>query len=304
MREASEEPAGSGSGAVVASARDLLVHLRLHFQLLLAPIFLWGFFLGGGRPTADLALAFLVVHVCLYGGATAFNSAYDRDEGPVGGLEHPPPVGPALLPFSLVALLGGWAASLAVGGSFAAVYGGILILALAYSHPRARWKADPWASLATIFVGQGVLGFLTGWTAAGAPLGAALGATGLVGAIAASAIVAGFYPLTQLFQVEEDRARGDRTLAVAWGPARCFRRAQAGFLGGGLAVLGVTYPRYGPGETVLAAGFFLALLAAVEAWRRSFDAAAVLVNFRRAMRLNAAAALALAGYVGWHLLVG
>src|SRR5438552_16250684 len=77
---------------VVRSALDLLIHLRLHFQLLLAPIFLWGFLLGGGRVDARAMLAFVVVHLFLYGGATAFNSAYDRDVGPVGGLERPPAV--------------------------------------------------------------------------------------------------------------------------------------------------------------------------------------------------------------------
>ena len=45
----------------------------------------------------------------------------------------------------------------------------------------------------------------------------------------------------------------------------------------------------------------LALLAAVETWRRCFDACAIMTNFHRVTRLNAAAALALAGYAAWHL---
>ena len=64
----------------------LLVHLRLPFQLLLAPVFLWGWLLAGGGLSWTFALAFLAFHVFLYGGVTAFNSYYDRDEGPVGGL--------------------------------------------------------------------------------------------------------------------------------------------------------------------------------------------------------------------------
>lgn len=281
--------------------KDLLIHLRLHFQLLLAPIFLWGFFLAGGRIEGRTLLAFVAFHVFLYGGATAFNSAYDRDEGPVGGLERPPPVSPALLPFSVGVLLAGWALSAAVNWTFFAVYGAILAFAVAYSHPRWRWKAGPWTSLATIFVGQGVLGFLGGWSAA-AHLPP--GREGLCGALAASLIVAGFYPLTQLFQIEEDRARGDRTLAVAWGPQRCFRLAQGAFLVGGLAVLAIILPRYGAAEAVVGGLFFLVLLGATEAWRRVFEPAAVLVNFHRVMRLNAVAAAALAGYVAWHMLVG
>src|SRR4051812_29698615 len=80
----------------------LVVHLRLPFQLLLAPVYLWGWLLGGGGLSGSVMLGFLAFHLFLYGGATAFNSYYDRDEGPVGGLERPPPVVAELLPFSFV----------------------------------------------------------------------------------------------------------------------------------------------------------------------------------------------------------
>src|SRR6266581_7124150 len=79
----------------------LFVHLRLHFQLLLAPVFLWGWLLAGGGLSQSAGLGFIAFHFFLYSGATAFNSYYDRDVGPVGGLEHPPSVSPGLLPFSL-----------------------------------------------------------------------------------------------------------------------------------------------------------------------------------------------------------
>jgi 4-hydroxybenzoate polyprenyltransferase len=284
-------------------AIGLLVHLRAHFQLLLAPIFLWGFFLGGGVLTFGALWAFVIFHVLLYGGATAFNSAYDRDVGPVGGLERPPPVSRALLPFAVAVLVLGWACSATVSWAFFTVYGGILVLAVAYSHPATRWKAGPWASLATIFVGQGVLGFLGGWTAASPGFDGRLGLEGLLGGLAASLIVVGFYPLTQLFQLEEDRARGDRTVAVAWGAARCFRLSEVALLLGALAVLAVILPRYGAAEGVLASGFFVALLLAVEAWRRRFEPGAVTANFHWVMRLNAVTALALAGYVALHLVL-
>jgi 4-hydroxybenzoate polyprenyltransferase len=283
---------------------NLLIHLRLHFQLLLAPIFLWGFWLAGGRPGQSALLAFTIFHVFLYGGATAFNSAYDRDEGPVGGLARPPSVSSGLLPFSVAVLLIGWALSAAVSWPFFWVYGGILGLALAYSHPSLRWKAGPMSSLATIFLGQGALGFLGGWVAAEAPLAGAITASGLIGMLAASLVVSGFYPLTQLYQVEEDYARGDQTVAVAWGPQRCFRLSQVAFLLGWGAVLYLVLPRYGAAEAALASIFFLGILAATETWRRTFKPREIMANFHHVMRLNAAAAVALGGYVVWHLTAG
>ena len=109
----------------------LLVHLRLHFQLLLAPVFLWGWLLAGGGLSLSVVLGFIAFHFFLYSGATAFNSYYDRDVGPVGGLERPPSVSPGLLPFSLIVQLIG---ALLVGG-------GLLAQALAVSLWASRY--DP-----------------------------------------------------------------------------------------------------------------------------------------------------------------
>ncbi|MDQ3249750.1 MAG: hypothetical protein M3Q45_11165, partial [Chloroflexota bacterium] len=69
MDEHASHPKKSSVGTVI---RTLLIHLRLHFQLLLAPIFLWGYFLAAGRPDGKFWLAFFAFHLFLYGGTTAF----------------------------------------------------------------------------------------------------------------------------------------------------------------------------------------------------------------------------------------
>ncbi len=86
--------------------KDLLLHLRLHWQVMLAPLFLWGFVLAAGDNaraliTLEFWLVFFIFHVLFYGGATALNSYYDQDEGPVGGLWEPPRVTHDLLVFSV-----------------------------------------------------------------------------------------------------------------------------------------------------------------------------------------------------------
>ena len=92
-----------------------LAHLRLPFQLTLAPIFLWGALLSGGEWTWATTLAFVSLHLFLYPAATAFNSAYDRDVGPVTGLERPPEAPPRLAGFALVWAVPGAALALAAG---------------------------------------------------------------------------------------------------------------------------------------------------------------------------------------------
>jgi 4-hydroxybenzoate polyprenyltransferase len=288
----------------------LLVHLRLPFQLLLAPVFLWGWLLAGDAE-ADSApglgwtflLAFVAFHVFLYGGATAFNSYYDRDEGPVGGLERPPAVVPELLPFALAAKAIGWGVAALVNWPFFLAYGGFLGLSLAYSHPLIRLKARPIPSLLAVGIGQGVLAFLGGWAARRGEVASALGPVGVVGAVAATLLVLGSYPLTQVYQVEEDRARGDRSLAVAWGPRACFGWALACQGIGGLAMLAVI-AGYGWGEAAVVGMMLLAQIVVLARWALRFDVRRTLWNYRRVMRVNILSAGGLALYLGYRLLTG
>ena len=209
-------------------------HLRLQFQFILAPVFLLGIKLAGTKPDGDIVFLFVLVHVGLYGGMTAYNSYYDRDEGPIGGMKHPPKAGQAerlgglgIQLVSVVAMFF-WGWHLGTAGLL------LMLMGIAYSHPRWRWKARPLASLLTVTVGQGLLPFYIGLeTATGQQ--AALWEMVVVG-LATALIITGLYPLTQVYQIEEDRSRGDYTFAVHYGPRRVFQTAR-GLVGVGVGLL-------------------------------------------------------------------
>jgi 1,4-dihydroxy-2-naphthoate octaprenyltransferase len=200
----------------------LVIHLRLPFQAALSVIFLWGVYLSTGRFAGTTLLSWIAFTVGLSGGATAFNSYYDRDRGPVGGLRNPPPVTPALFPFSLAVQALGLVGALLVSARVAAVYLLAALLFLAYSHPRIRTKRHPWRSMATVSIASGALVLLAGaWSARGSPPEFPSWRVPF-GMISASLFVAGFYPLTQITQIGEDRLRGDRTFALVYGRAASF----------------------------------------------------------------------------------
>ena len=283
-----------------ATARSLFIHLRLHFQILLAPIFLWGYFLADGRPDFDFWIAFLAFHLCLYGGTTAFNSYYDRDNGPVGGLEKPPPVVQALLPFSLLlqgigALLAAW-----VNLSFLAIYLIIFAMGFAYSHPRLRWKARPLGGLATVGVGQGVLACWGGWAAATPDL-VPIDPLAWLGFLAVSALTVGFYPLTQIYQIDEDLARGDLTFAAWVGPRGAFVYAIVTMTIAAVALIFVIFRLLGPLNALVVALFYTGLLAIIVHWAITYDNAQILVNFRRVMRIYMLTSVGFIGFIGLHL---
>jgi 4-hydroxybenzoate polyprenyltransferase len=282
---------------VAGNLKSLIVHLRLHFQLLLAPVFLWGWLAAGGGLSQSALLGFVSLHGFLYSGVTAFNSYYDRDVGPVGGLEHPPRVVPALLPFSLAIQAIGWVLAFFVNLPFWLAYGVFVGLSFAYSHPRMRLKSHTVASLAVVGFGQGALAFLAAWAATRGEVGSAWCLDGALGVASSVLLILALYPLTQLYQIDEDASRGDRTIAVAWGPGRSFVLALTCTVVGGALMLTLLARRFGLLDALLVGLGLGAQIVTLAWWARRFDARQVFENYRRVMRLNVLNAIALGGYL-------
>jgi 4-hydroxybenzoate polyprenyltransferase len=281
----------------LADLKTLFVHLRLHFQLLLAPVFLWGWLVAGGGLSWSVVVGFVAFHAFLYSGATAFNSYYDRDVGPVGGLQRPPSVVPALLPFSLGVQAVGWLLAALVNLPFWLAYGVFVGLSFAYSHPSVRWKARTWTSMLVVGFGQGALAFVAAWAATRGEIASVWSPEGTLGAIAAVLLILALYPLTQLYQIDEDAARGDRTIAVVWGPERCFAFAITCTVLGGAAMLVLLARRFGAGDTLLVSVGLAVQSASIGQLAYHFDRNQVVEIYRRVMRINALSATALGGYL-------
>jgi 4-hydroxybenzoate polyprenyltransferase len=163
------------------------------------------------------ALAGLAAWVVgLNGGTLAINSAFDRDEGDIAYLRSPPPPPRHLFAFGLALMAGGLAVACALPRPYLVTYALCVALSLLYSVPPARLKAVAGADWVINMWGFGTLTPLAGWTATGVPLSR----PGLLVLVAFCPLFAAFYPLTQIYQIEEDRARGDRTLTIRLGIGR------------------------------------------------------------------------------------
>ena len=157
------------------------------------------------------ALAIWVI--CLNGGTLAINSVFDKDEGDIGYLNAPPPLPRYLLAFSVALLLGGQLLALALPPAFQVAYAICFLLSVLYSVPPFRFKAVAGVDWLINMWGFGTLTPFAGWAATGRPLDVG---HGLV-LLAFCPLFAALYPLTQLYQFDEDRRRGDRTLALILG---------------------------------------------------------------------------------------
>jgi 4-hydroxybenzoate polyprenyltransferase len=167
----------------------------------------------GGEHAGPLALGLVLWVVCLNGGTLALNSAYDKDEGDVAYLRHPPTPPRHLAGFSLGLMVLGLLLASLLPGEFQVAYAICLGLSVLYSVPPFRLKSVPGADWLINMVGFGTLTPYAGWAATGLPLQTA---TGVV-LLAFCPLFAGLYPLTQIYQFEEDSRRGDRTLALTLG---------------------------------------------------------------------------------------
>jgi 4-hydroxybenzoate polyprenyltransferase len=151
--------------------------------------------------------------VCLNGGTLALNSVFDQDEGDIGYLRAPPRPPRQLAWFSLGLLMLGMGLSFTLPSGYAFVYAVCLVMSLAYSVPPFRFKAVAGVDWVINMWGFGTFTPYAGWAATGRPLDLMHGLVML----AFCPLFASLYPLTQIYQFEEDEARGDRTLALILG---------------------------------------------------------------------------------------
>jgi 4-hydroxybenzoate polyprenyltransferase len=166
-----------------------------------------------GAWLSQALFALLVWVICLNGGTLAINSVFDQDEGDIGYLMAPPPLPRHLLGFSVALLVTGQVLALALPVAFQIVYAMCFVLSVLYSVPPFRFKAVAGVDWLINMWGFGTLTPFATWAATGRPLdlGHALVLLGFC------PLFAGLYPLTQLYQMDEDRRRGDRTLALLLG---------------------------------------------------------------------------------------
>jgi len=196
-------------------ATAFLLHLRPMEWPIMTAHFLLGALLARGLalPPGAALLGWAVFVVLLNGGTLAINSAFDRDEGDIGYLRQPPPP-PRFLAQGAGLML---AASLGLGfllpPLFAWSNAACVAMAVLYSVPPVRLKARAGWDLFINCLGFGLLTPLAGWGLTGRPL-----AGGMLAVAAGFAFLFGaLYPTTQIYQVDEDRARGDRTLVIVLG---------------------------------------------------------------------------------------
>ncbi|HKK45351.1 MAG TPA: UbiA family prenyltransferase [Balneolaceae bacterium] len=207
-----------------------VLHLRWHYQLfILSGGFILGGFLSPVLHFQWFIIQFLNVQLLLFGGATAYNSYWDRDIGPIGGLKHPPKMTRWMWAASLIIQMLGLLLAIPLGRLFLSFYALSMLLFWLYSSPIARWKGRPLKSLLAIGISTGFDSVLLGYLAAG---NRTIPVFILIAGVGVAFLLLSLYPISQIYQREEDTRRGDQTFTLQYGTTVVFRFFELSFLGG------------------------------------------------------------------------
>lgn len=210
---------------------SVFLHLRIPFSFFLMPVYLFALAISPNFGESRLIWSFIIIHLLLYPASNAYNSYFDKDEKSIGGLKNPPPVSKGLyftsLAFDLLAIVLGYLKINTLFAIMLLIYG---LVSKAYSHPSVRLKKYPIAGWLTIGVFQGFFTFLMCYVGInGFELSNLNQPKVLIPALLTSIMLWGNYPMTQVYQHEEDTKHGDRTISLMLGIRGTFIFVQALF---------------------------------------------------------------------------
>lgn len=191
------------------------LHLRIPFSYFLLPVFLFSLTISPNITGKAILWTFIIVHFFLYPASNGYNSYFDKDEKSIGGLKNPPPVKKGLyylsLLFDAIAIVTGF---LLINPTFAfmlLIYG---LVSKAYSHPAVRLKKLPVTGWLVAGLFQGLFTFMMCYIGINNySLENIFKFNVVIPGLLSTMMLWANYPMTQIYQHEEDEKHGDMTIS-------------------------------------------------------------------------------------------
>ncbi len=196
--------------------KDIIIHLRFLFSILLMPVFLLAFTQAENSNLTNAILIFLILHLLVYPSSNGYNSLMDNDTGSIGGIKHPPKVPKEMMYVSIFLD----ALSLILCIMYFDKMVGLLVLGYilasrAYSYRKIRLKKYAIIGYLTVTIFQGPIVYLITKFAIDAQ--AILTNVDYVLMVISFLIIGAGYPLSQIYQHKQDREDGVNTISMKCG---------------------------------------------------------------------------------------
>jgi 1,4-dihydroxy-2-naphthoate octaprenyltransferase len=261
--------------------KDSIKLLRIPFSFFLMPVFLFALSQAQEIRWDHAVIVFIVLHLLIYPASNAYNSYMDQDEGPIGGLKNPPKATRQVFYLALLFDVLGLLAALLVSIKFAVCVLLYILASRAYSYKGIRLKKYPLTGYFTVVFFQGAFTYYMVFQAIGHH------SPDWVDALISSLLIGGVYPLTQVYQHEEDARNGDRTISLLLGYRGTFILTAVMFgVASGLFFVQLSATAFIVLQLFLLPVILYFLFWAIKVWK-NVEAA----NFEYTMRMNLIASL-------------
>lgn len=269
----------------------IISHLRLPFSLLLMPVF-WFALSQQQVLHINLILSlFVIFHLLLYPASNAYNSYMDQDKGPIGGLENPPAATLQLFYVSVLLDLLALIWSYFISVPFFATVLVYILVSRAYSYRKIRLKQYPILSFLLVFVFQGAWIYFSIAIATKNYSPLEIFHYQYLAMLGASFLFGGAYPISQIYQHQQDKADNVNTLSMKLGIKNTLYFAAAMF-GMGMLICGLYFYQHLQWDYFLLLPLFtLPTLIFFIYWLILLSKNLVHANFKNTMRMNCIAAL-------------
>ena len=193
--------------------------LRFHFSFFLLPVYLFALSQLPEINWSRAALIFVVLHLLIYPSSNGYNSYMDRDETPIGGIKNPMQPTKQLFYITVAMDITALILSLYVNFVFFLCISLYILASRAYSYRRIRLKKYPVLGFLTVVIFQGALIFFTTYFALQTAQDKSVPT---LPGIISSLLIGALYPLTQIYQHEEDEKDGVISISYLLGKKLTF----------------------------------------------------------------------------------
>ncbi len=162
----------------------------------------------------DAILIFIILHLLVYPASNGYNSYMDKDTSPIGGLQDPMQPTKHLFYVSVMMDVAAVGLSFLITWIFAVGILFYILASRAYSYRKIRLKKYPVIGYLTVIIFQGAVIFFLVYHGSNQ---AHTIHVPVIAMIASSLLIGGFYPLTQIYQHEDDIKDGVTTISYKLG---------------------------------------------------------------------------------------
>jgi len=199
--------------------RSTIQLLRFKFSFFLLPVYLFALSLVPQINIGRAMVVFFLLHFLIYPSSNGYNSYMDRDEASIGGIKNP--MKPTRQLFITSVLMDVLACIIALFISkltllLVVVY---IVFSRLYSYRGIRLKRYPIIGFLTVIINQGGTTFFLVYHAVSSNLTLHIPWDGV---LISTLLIGGFYPITQIYQHEQDAKDGVNTISMMLGKRGTF----------------------------------------------------------------------------------